>query len=49
VGEPPLTYGIGAYSAILNAVRAFNPELELELWAPLTPQKCLTYLYGPLG
>jgi xanthine dehydrogenase large subunit len=47
VGEPPLMYGIGSYFAILNAVRAFNPDGALELWAPLTPQKCLRYLYGP--
>ena len=26
VGEPPLMYGIGAYFAIQNAIRAFNPH-----------------------
>ena len=45
VGEPPLMYGIGAYFAILQAMRAFNPGLGLELAAPLTPQRCLMSLY----
>ncbi|MDR3672589.1 MAG: molybdopterin-dependent oxidoreductase [Holophaga sp.] len=45
VGEPPLVYGIGAYFAILQAMRAFNPGLKVELNAPMTPQKCLLSLY----
>ncbi len=49
VGEPPLSYGIGAYFAILNAMRAYNPGLKLELSAPLTPQKCLMSLYDDYG
>jgi xanthine dehydrogenase large subunit len=49
VGEPPLMYGIGSYFAILQAMRAFNPGLELDLSAPLTPQKCLLSLYGHSG
>jgi len=44
VGEPPLMYGLGAYFALRNAVRAFNdssPEFDL----PFTPEKVLMNLY----
>ncbi len=44
VGEPPLMYGIGAYFAIRNAVRAFtdcSPAFDL----PFTPEKVLKNLY----
>lgn len=44
VGEPPLMYGIGAYFAIRNAVKAFtdcSPAFDL----PFTPEKVLTNLY----
>ena len=44
VGEPPLMYGIGAYFAIRNAVKAFrdcNPEFD----APFTAEKVLMSLY----
>jgi len=46
VGEPPLMYGIGAYFAIHNAVKVFNPEAELGFSAPFTPEKVLMGLYG---
>lgn len=47
VGEPPLMYGIGAYFAVLNAMRAFNSNLNLEKYsAPITPEKVLIGLYG---
>jgi xanthine dehydrogenase large subunit len=49
VGEPPLMYGIGSYFAILMAMREFNPKMKLELWAPLTHQKCLLALYDNYG
>jgi xanthine dehydrogenase large subunit len=49
VGEPPLMYGIGSYFAILMAMREFNPKMKLELWAPLTHQKCLLSLYDNYG
>ena len=45
VGEPPLMYGIGAYFAIRNAIKAFTnctPEFD----APFTPEKVLMNLYG---
>jgi xanthine dehydrogenase large subunit len=44
VGEPPLMYGIGAYFAIRNAVKAFtdsSPPFD----APFTPEKVLLNLY----
>ncbi len=48
VGEPPLMYGIGAYFAILNAIRAFNPNLPegIHFHAPITPEKVLGLLWG---
>ncbi|MGB7069704.1 MAG: molybdopterin cofactor-binding domain-containing protein [Pyrinomonadaceae bacterium] len=47
VGEPPLMYGIGAYFAIRNAVRAYtdcSPAFDL----PFTPEKVLMSLYSRL-
>ncbi|MCA1626177.1 MAG: molybdopterin-dependent oxidoreductase, partial [Acidobacteria bacterium] len=37
VGEPPLMYGIGAYFAIREAVKAFNSENLPAFDAPFTP------------
>ncbi|WP_394421609.1 xanthine dehydrogenase molybdopterin binding subunit [Tenacibaculum mesophilum] len=45
VGEPPLMYGIGAYFAIQQAVKAFNPDYKLKFHAPFTPEKVLMGLY----
>ena len=45
VGEPPLMYGIGAYFALQNAIKAFNPNYDLQFNAPMTPEKVLTGLY----
>ncbi len=45
VGEPPLCYGIGTYFAALNAIRAYNPSLEHDYWAPMTYQKTMLNLY----
>jgi len=45
VGEPPLMYGIGAYFAIENAVRAFNPNFKSTFDAPFTHEKILMGLY----
>ncbi|VAW27407.1 Xanthine dehydrogenase, molybdenum binding subunit, partial [hydrothermal vent metagenome] len=47
VGEPPLMYGLGAYFAIQNAVRAFNPGFDA-FDAPITPEKVLMGLYGKI-
>ena len=46
VGEPPLMYGIGAYFAINNAIKAFNPQYQCQFHAPMTPEKVLMRLYG---
>jgi xanthine dehydrogenase large subunit len=48
VGEPPLMYGIGAYFALRNAVKAFNPTVDIPYDAPLTPEKVLMSLYTPV-
>lgn len=45
VGEPPLMYGIGAYFAVQNAIKAFNPNYKLKFHAPMTPEKVLMSLY----
>jgi xanthine dehydrogenase large subunit len=45
VGEPPLMYGIGAYFALRDAIRAFQSTAALPLVAPMTPERVLTSLY----
>jgi xanthine dehydrogenase large subunit len=45
-GEPPFMYGIGAFFAIQNAIKAFNPDYAIEFDAPLTPEKVLMRLYN---
>jgi xanthine dehydrogenase large subunit len=44
VGEPPFMYGIGAYFALLAAMRAFKPGKPLPYAAPLTAEKVLNWL-----
>ncbi|UKN00101.1 molybdopterin-dependent oxidoreductase [Paracrocinitomix mangrovi] len=46
VGEPPLMYGIGAYFAIEDAVKAFNPNYIPRFNAPFTHEKVLMGLYS---
>ena len=46
VGEPPLMYGIGAFFAIRNAIKAFNPSAVIPFNAPMTPEKTLLALYS---
>ncbi len=46
VGEPPLMYGIGAYFALRNAIKAFNPHSDIGFSAPMTPEKVLMGLYS---
>lgn len=46
VGEPPLMYGIGAYFALRNAVKAFNPSAAIPFDAPMTPEKVLMGLHS---
>lgn len=45
VGEPPLLYGIGAFFALRNAMKAFNPSANIPFDAPMTPEKVLMNLY----
>jgi len=45
VGEPPLMYGIAAYFALRNAMKAFNPSANIQYDAPMTPEKLLMGLY----
>jgi xanthine dehydrogenase large subunit len=45
VGEPPLMYGIGAYFALRNAIRAFSKSGYMPFAAPMTPEKVLMALY----
>lgn len=45
VGEPPLMYGIGAYFALRNAIKAFNPLAQIAFDAPITAEKVLMALY----
>jgi xanthine dehydrogenase large subunit len=45
VGEPPLMYGIGAYFAIQNAIKAFNINYKPIYHSPMTPEKVLMGLY----
>ncbi len=45
IGEPPFMYGIAAYFAIHNAIKAFNPSYSIKLTAPLTPERVLMHLY----
>ena len=45
VGEPPLLYGVGAYFALKNAIKTFNPSYNKDDDAPFTPEKVLMALY----
>jgi len=40
-------YGIGAYFALRNAIKAFNPKAGIKFDAPMTPEKVLMNLYVP--
>ena len=46
MGEPPLMYGIGAFFAIRNAIKAFNADAVIPFDAPMTPEKTLMALYS---
>jgi len=39
-------YGIGVYFALMNAMRAFKPNLEMNFSSPLTPERVLMTLYN---
>ncbi len=44
IGEPPLMYGIGAYFAIRNALKAAHPNRPMAFHAPLTHERVLAFL-----
>ncbi len=46
VGEPPFMYGIGAFFALQDVIKAFNPKYKSDFNAPLTPEKVLMALYS---
>jgi xanthine dehydrogenase large subunit len=46
IGEPPFMYGIGAYFALLNAMKSFKKDLKYKFDAPMTPEKVLMTMYG---
>jgi xanthine dehydrogenase large subunit len=46
IGEPPLMYGIGAYFALLDAMRAYRPDRDAFFHAPMTPERVLMFLHG---
>jgi xanthine dehydrogenase large subunit len=46
VGEPPLQYGIAAYFAVLNALRAAKPDGKTEYSIPFIPEKIEAFLSG---
>jgi xanthine dehydrogenase large subunit len=45
IGEPPFMYGIGAWFALRNAIRAFNPKSQIPFVSPMTPEQVLLSLY----
>ncbi len=45
VGEPPFNYGIGAYFAIQNAIKAYNSNFKSDYNSPATPERVLMGLY----
>nr|MBP7275740.1 molybdopterin-dependent oxidoreductase [Kiritimatiellia bacterium] len=44
IGEPPFLYGIGAFFALREALRAFRPGHSPALEAPMTPERALMFL-----
>jgi xanthine dehydrogenase large subunit len=45
IGEPPFLYGLGAYFALLHAMRSVRRDKALPPM-PLTPEQVLTFLHG---
>ena len=46
VGEPPLMYGIGAWFALREAIRAWDSDRDVPYTSPMTPERVLLALYG---
>jgi xanthine dehydrogenase large subunit len=47
VGEPPLMYGIGAWFALRQAIKAYKPQARVAYRSPMTPEQVLMALHGP--
>ncbi|MDZ4198847.1 MAG: molybdopterin cofactor-binding domain-containing protein, partial [Kiritimatiellia bacterium] len=47
IGEPPFLYGIGAFFALRDALRALRPGSSPPLIAPMTPERALMFLTRP--
>ncbi|MCX6150851.1 MAG: molybdopterin-dependent oxidoreductase [Ignavibacteriales bacterium] len=46
IGEPPFMYGIGAYFAVTNAMKAFRKEKYFKFVSPLTNERVLLALHS---
>jgi len=46
VGEPPFIYGIGAFFALQDAIKSYNPKYKMKFDSPMTPEKVLMGLYN---
>lgn len=44
-GEPPFLYGIAAYFALRNAIKAYSPTASIPWQTPITQEKILLALY----
>ena len=49
VGEPPLMYGIGAWFALRDAIKAFREDAEIPYDSPMTPERVLLALCSVEG
>lgn len=49
IGEPPFLYGIGAFFALQEAMRAYRPDLPPVFVAPLTNERIFMTLWGGDG
>lgn len=45
VGEPPFMYGIGAYFALMNAIKEYRGGEAFPIVAPMSPERVLMALY----
>ncbi|MCP4220797.1 MAG: molybdopterin-dependent oxidoreductase [bacterium] len=45
IGEPPFMYGISAYYAVMEAMKAYRPEKKAVFNSPITPEKVMGFLY----
>lgn len=46
LGEPPFIYGIGAYFAVADALRAARPGRKFAYTAPMTTERAFLFLHG---